>query len=177
VTASITVCQSQPSSTATSAMLRPCRPTCVAHRPAPDANKLRDDPIIGSASAHDRPHDGHRHRLLNHTNLVGRPNTGRSRASPPATVTMRRRPTRPTPRSRRRELDRDPQRPRPLADAQHAHGRKADQQRAHARRIRLQQGLPETRRRRTPPRIAEPLCRARDLPHTVIPPTDPKRHQ
>ena len=52
---------------------------------------------------------------------------------------------------------------RPLADTDHAHVGQADQQRAHARTIRFQAGAPETRRRRTPPRIAEPLCRARDL--------------
>ena len=49
-TASITVCQSQPSSTATSATLRPCRPTCtVAHRASPRRQRAprRPDRRVG----------------------------------------------------------------------------------------------------------------------------------
>ena len=44
-------------------------------------------------------------------------------------------------------------------------------------RIGFQQGLLETRRRKTSLRIAEPLCRVRDPYPGTIPPSDPKRPQ
>ena len=58
--------------------------------------------------------------------------------------------------------DLDTQPSRPVAHTQHRDVGQADKERAHARKIGLQQGLLETRRRKTPLRIAEPLCRVRD---------------
>ena len=78
-TASITVCQSHPRSSATSCTERPCPPTCrVTQRAARVVSAHRADAICGSCSVHVRRHTGHCQRCLHHTNRAGRPNTGRS---------------------------------------------------------------------------------------------------
>jgi hypothetical protein len=54
MTASLTVCQSQPSSRATPLTLRAQRPTCsVIHRPAPSVIWRRRDAMRGSSSVHE----------------------------------------------------------------------------------------------------------------------------
>jgi hypothetical protein len=74
---SITVCRSPPRSSATSATMRPCRPTYTDQRAGrvviPAA---RGDLRIGSVR--DRGHAAHCQRWLRHTNWTGRPNTGGS---------------------------------------------------------------------------------------------------
>jgi hypothetical protein len=81
-TASLTVCQSQPSSSATSETARPARPTCsVTQRPARAVITNLVEPILGSRSVHDpvaQLGSGHCQRRLTHRSRVGRPNAGRS---------------------------------------------------------------------------------------------------
>jgi hypothetical protein len=81
----VIVCQSQPSSDATSLTVRPCRPTCsVAHRPARSVITNRDAAIPGTSSIHVpvvRVSFGHDQRRLRHTNRVGRRKHGRSTSS------------------------------------------------------------------------------------------------
>ncbi len=79
MTASFIVCQSAPSSPATSLTRRPARPTCsVAHRPARSVtdNLRRGDPrvLIGPATRPDTTASGTRQRCLRHRNVTGRPN-------------------------------------------------------------------------------------------------------
>ena len=77
-TASFTVCQSQPSSVATSSTLRAQCPTClVTHRPV--RHGIRGAAIRASSSLQvPRTHAaaGQRHRRSCPTSLVGRPNEG-----------------------------------------------------------------------------------------------------
>ena len=79
------VCQSQPSSTATSFTVRPQRPTCsVAHRPARSVMTRRAAATVGASSVHEpvsQSSFGHDHRCLRHTSRQGRPNAGRSTSS------------------------------------------------------------------------------------------------
>ncbi len=67
-TSSFTVCQSQPSSVATSSTDRPIRPTCVVtHLAARDVNNARVGAIIGSCSTNERTAQsefGHVQRLF-----------------------------------------------------------------------------------------------------------------
>ena len=56
MTASLTVCQSQPSSTPISSTVRPQRPTCsVTHRPARSVNASRGAAIVASSLGPRRP--------------------------------------------------------------------------------------------------------------------------
>ena len=66
--------------------------------------------------------------------------------------------------SRRSSGDRDPPKQWPVADPDHGHVKQPDKEFAHARRIGFQQGLLGSTTLDTV-RFAEPLCRARDLPH------------
>ena len=78
-TASITVCQPQPSSRATSDTARPLRPTCnVDQRAARVVSAQRAVAISGSSSHQQRPQAVQRQRCLRHTSRVGLPNTGKS---------------------------------------------------------------------------------------------------
>ena len=76
-----TVCQSQPSSSATPDTVRP-RPTChVAHLAAREVNRARTGATRESCSANDpTPHtaSGHSHRRFHHTRSTDRPKQGRS---------------------------------------------------------------------------------------------------
>ena len=103
ITASLTVCQSQPRSEATSVTVRPCSPTWrVTHLPARSVNDKRGGAIRGFCSVHDPTgHAGavHPHRYLRHPSRARRPNTGRStnstrgRSLTTAAVPHRTRPT------------------------------------------------------------------------------------
>ena len=86
-------------------------------------------------------------------------------------VIPRRCPAPGTVRSRRPRLDLDPQPRRPLANPEDRDVGQANKQRAHARRIGIQQGLLDTGRSRTPSALQSP-CPA---PGTPTPPSDPKR--
>lgn len=78
----MTVCQSQPSWRATSATVRPSRPTCtVTHRPARSVIAARAGAIRASVSVQvpvSHAGSGQRQRRLRHTSTAGRPNAGRS---------------------------------------------------------------------------------------------------
>ena len=81
-TSLFTVCQSQPSSAATSSTGRPRPPTwTVTHLAARDVNNARWGPIVGSCSMNDliaQSGFGHVHRRFRHRSRTGRPNAGRS---------------------------------------------------------------------------------------------------
>ena len=81
-TSLFTVCQSQPSSAATSSTERPRRPTwTVTHLAARDVNNARWGPIVGSCSTNDLiAHSGFGHvqRRFRHRSRTGRPNAGKS---------------------------------------------------------------------------------------------------
>ena len=81
-TSLFTVCQSQPSSAATSSTERPRPPTwMVTHRAALDVNNARWGPIVGSCSMNDlisQSGFGHVQRRFRHRSRTGRPNAGRS---------------------------------------------------------------------------------------------------
>ena len=71
-----TVCQSQPSSSATPATVRPWPTCCVAHLAAREVNSARTGAIRGSCSVNDptpHPASGHRHRRFHHTRSTARP--------------------------------------------------------------------------------------------------------
>jgi hypothetical protein len=78
----MTVCQSHPNWRATSATVRPSRPTwTVTHRPARSviaalAGAIRPSVSVQVPTSH--PGSGQRHRRLRHTRIAGRPNAGRS---------------------------------------------------------------------------------------------------
>jgi hypothetical protein len=78
----MTVCQSQPNWRATSATVRPSRPTwTVTQRPARSVIPARPGAILGSTSVQvptSQSGSGQRHRRLRHTTTAGRPNAGRS---------------------------------------------------------------------------------------------------
>ena len=88
-TASMTVCQSQSSSSATSETVRPSRPTCtVAHLPARSVIAAAGAAIRGSVSVNvttEQPAFGQRHRRFDHTSRVRRPKHGRSASSTSST--------------------------------------------------------------------------------------------
>ena len=81
-TSLFTVCQSQPSSAATSSTERPRPPTpTVTHLAARDVNNARWGPIVGSCSMNDlisHPGFGHVQRRFRHRSRTGRPNAGKS---------------------------------------------------------------------------------------------------
>ena len=81
-TASLTVCQSQPRTAATSLTVRPFLPTStVAHRPALSVNLSLDPAIRSSTSVHEPTGhvvSGQRHRRLCQWRLTGEPKVGRS---------------------------------------------------------------------------------------------------
>ena len=81
-TSLFTVCQSQPSSAATSSTERPRPPTwTVTHLAARDVNNARWGPIVGSCSMNDliaQSGFGHVHRRFRHRSRTGRPNAGKS---------------------------------------------------------------------------------------------------
>lgn len=85
MTVSLTVCQSQPSSTEISFTVRPHRPTCsVTHRPARSVITNRAAAIAGAASVNEPvEHNGfgHAQRRLRHTNRVRLPKQARSTSS------------------------------------------------------------------------------------------------
>ena len=81
-TSLFTVCQSQPSSAATSWIGRPRPPTwMVTHRAAREVNNARWGPILGSCSMNDLISQsvfGHVQRRFRHRSRTGRPNAGKS---------------------------------------------------------------------------------------------------
>jgi len=82
ITASFTVCQSQPSSRATSATVRACRPTCsVAHRLARSVIASLGAAMRRSWLVHDptgQASSGQHQRCLCHISRAGRPKQPRS---------------------------------------------------------------------------------------------------
>ena len=145
---SFTVCQSHPSSTATSLTVRPQRPTCsVTHRPARSVIATRAAAIRASCAVHDPTgHDPaeQAQRCLRHTSRAGRPKHGRSTSrtrrtilhDDPAAAARTRRPI-------ATGLDVDLDRPaRDVDDAQHVHVGQADEQLAGTRRVGLHRGSP-----------------------------------
>src|SRR5665213_3718788 len=85
MTASLTVCQSHPSSRATSLTLLALRPTCsVIHRPARSVIIRRFDAIRGSSSVQDpvgQLGSGHRNLRFRQITRIGRPPMDRSTSS------------------------------------------------------------------------------------------------
>ena len=81
-TSRLTVCQSQPSSDATSSTERPGFPTwIVTHRAAREVSNARSGPIVGSCSMNERTSQsglGHLQRRFRHRNRTGRPNAAKS---------------------------------------------------------------------------------------------------
>jgi hypothetical protein len=170
VTASLTVCQSQPSSRAYSATVRPSRPTCShTHRPAqsviaPRAGAIR---VLGGPRAHLAiqlrtappvlvPHQPRRPpEALQVDQLNSWP-----------VLHPRHRATRRALRPFRTRLDvHNDGLVALVVDAEHVHRRQADQQLAQARRVRLHRGSPD--------RLAAelPILRA-----PVPRPVDPREH-
>ena len=85
MTASLTVCQSQPSSTAISFTVRPKSPTCLTtQRPARSVRVMRGGAMRVSMIVHDpagHAGSGQCQRCLRHTSRDGRPKQGRSTSS------------------------------------------------------------------------------------------------
>ena len=177
---SLTVCQSQPNSSASSATVRPSRPTCsVTHRPARSVNASRGAAIARSWPVHDptgQPAAGQHQRCLRHTSRARRPNAGRSISSIDVAILDHRLAA--TARTRRPltdGLDVHPQRAADVIDdAEHAHRGQANKQFAHAGRFSFQQGLLGSDRRRTPSELPSPCATPRTL-YAATPRSFPKR--
>ena len=75
------------------------------------------------------------------------------------------------------EGNHDPQPARPLADPNNHDVGQPDQQRAHARRIRFQQGLLDSGRLRTPSELQSPCATPGTTYPAITPPSDPKRRR
>ncbi len=164
-TASHTVCQSHPSSSATFAH-RPPRLPDLPGRPPParsvNAAPRRRDPRIRTVQ---RPAghscSRHRHRVLRHTNRAGRPKHGRSTNSTASrSFTTARHPLS-TPPLIQQRLDNHPDRAVcDVVDGEDGHLWQAQKQLTHARRVDLQQGLSRLDGVGTTDSV-EPLPRAR----------------
>ncbi len=178
MTASFTVCQSQPSSTATSFTLRAQRPIwAVTHLPARSVIPSRAGAIAGWSSVQlpTRHHDwGHRHRRLRHTSRVGRPKQARSTSSTgSAVLDPRPRCTALTEHRPVDRLDMDPERANEAGmDRDDRHDRQRNKERAHARRVRFHGGSRFCWRQESSESQSP-----RTHPGTFTPPADPKSPQ
>ena len=119
----------------------------VDQRAARVVSAPRVETLSGSLSHQQRPQVVQRQRCLRHTNLVGRPNTGRSTNSTSRIQSGQ-------------SLTPD-----------HVHVGQPDQQRAHSRSIGFQAGVPCNSTTSTSLRLAEPLWHAWDQPRTITQPS------
>ena len=169
------VCQSQPSSSATSDDGPSPRPTwTVAHRPA------RSVIAAGSGATRrcspgPRPHRAvrgrTRHRCFRHTSRAGRPKPGNRQVRPLAVPSPAPSPALRATHHHDRHLHMDPHRTVRDHRRRARHVGQTNKQRAHTRRVEFHRGSPDLGRRKTPPDSLSPCYATR----TLTPRSDPKR--